>query len=730
LIPILGITKYPKYKPTQKMTMELKYLDLGKLFIAFILFFLMLPNLVLCQSNMLYSGGYMYHKVDEYTDVIKSSGFNTIVIWSVHIGDTGNLILNEALIVEDGEYVGREEWPEELNRILVPPTSVNRLELSVGSAGVPDWEMIEKLIDEEGTGPTSSLYKNFAKIKELLPIVAINNDDESNYDVASTVAFSKMLIDLGFDITFAPYTFQSFWSNVYNQLEDYSPGSVDKIYVQAYAGGTGNTPSAWNGAFDIQVTPGLWGCTVQSPEQLENQFSGWSNTADGGFLWIFEDLLNCNPSSITEYADAINNAFDIPPPELEKASSPFPANGETGISVDADLTWTGGSFDAVHKLYFSPSPILTEANFQGDQTTSTFDPGTLERNRTYYWRVDETNETGTVTGDTWSYTTEITTSGPSQNTEPLPADASKGIRKDVKLSWNAGDNAVSHDIYFGTENPPPFVANQTQTSFTPNDIEPLTTYYWQVNSVNSESTTTGDIWSFTSIEPNLAPDAAIAVSSEFNNTYSKERLVDGIIGINGNGEWASLGEQTPTARLTWNNQVTIKKIVLYDRPNGIEKIFSGILEFSDGSSIDVGELPDTGSAFEVEVDDKVATYVEFRPTNAVGPNVGLAEFEVFGLNGVVSSSADDLSISDTGNVFVFPNPSNGLFTIKLPESDANVEFGIYSTTGNLIYKSGTVPVNDNKIQVNLAEVTQGLKGGYFLHLTQANYSSVRKIVLE
>jgi len=616
----------------------------------------------------------MYHKVDEYSDIIKTSGFNTLVIWSVHISETGNLILNESLIFEDGEYVGREEWPEELENLLEAPTSIERIELSVGSFGVPDWEMIQQLVETEGTGPTSTLYKNFAKIKEILPISAINNDDESNYDVDSTVAFSKMLIDLGFNITFAPYTFQSFWGNVYDELEEYSSGSVDEVYVQAYAGGTGNTPSGWNNLFDINVVPGLWGCTVQSPSQLENQFSG---------------------------------------------------------CVDNDLTWSGGSYDAEHLIYFGTSPILTDIYFQGSLTSSTYDPGTLEKNRTYYWRVDQRNETGLVTGTTWSFTTEENVSAPGLASNPSPETDALEVRADVILSWDEGINTVSYDVYFGSVNPPPFVVNQSQSSFNPSDLDPLTTYYWQVNSVNSESTTIGDVWTFTTIEPNLAPAAEITVSSEFNNTYSKERLVDGIIGINGNGEWASLGEQTPTARLTWNDKVIIKKIVLYDRPNGIEKIFSGILEFSDGSTITVGELPDTGSALEISVDFKEVDYVEFRPIDAIGPNVGLAEFEVFGTFAEVNAIKDG-SILDSDNdqaVTIFPNPTDGLTTIKIESEGSKVDYSIFSNDGKVIFESENEVLENNTIELNLKNITQNISGIYFLQVVQSEKITVLKIIL-
>jgi len=46
---------------------------------------------------------------------------------------------------------------------------------------------------------------------------------------------------------------------------------------------------------------------------------------------------------------------------------------------------------------------------QGNQSFTTFDPGTMANDTTYYWRIDEVNTGGTTTGVVWSFTTESPT---------------------------------------------------------------------------------------------------------------------------------------------------------------------------------------------------------------------------------------------------------------------------------------------------------------------------------
>jgi hypothetical protein len=85
-----------------------------------------------------------------------------------------------------------------------------------------------------------------------------------------------------------------------------------------------------------------------------------------------------------------------------KATGPSPANGATNVGVTTDLIWAAGSGATSHDVYFG---TVSPGTFQGNQTGTIFDTGTMSNNTIYYWHIDEKNAGGTTTGDVWSFTT-------------------------------------------------------------------------------------------------------------------------------------------------------------------------------------------------------------------------------------------------------------------------------------------------------------------------------------
>jgi fibronectin type 3 domain-containing protein len=96
------------------------------------------------------------------------------------------------------------------------------------------------------------------------------------------------------------------------------------------------------------------------------------------------------------------------------AVGPSPADNAINVDVGADLSWTAGLFAASHDVYFGSSATPT---FVGNQSSTTYDPGTLTEGTTYYWAINEVNASGTMAGPVWSFTTG--TAGPKLSTATI-----------------------------------------------------------------------------------------------------------------------------------------------------------------------------------------------------------------------------------------------------------------------------------------------------------------------
>lgn len=133
---------------------------------------------------------------------------------------------------------------------------------------------------------------------------------------------------------------------------------------------------------------------------------------------------------------------------------------------------------------------------------------------------------------------------------------------------------------------------------------------------------------------NLALQATVKASS-VGELFKAEAVNDGVVDgypDNINHEWASANEtEGAKIRLTWNEEISVSKIWLFDRPSHNEHIKGASIELSDGSSFEIGELPNSEyAAKELTFDKKEIKWLEITVTS-VGraTNIGLAEIAVF-----------------------------------------------------------------------------------------------------
>ena len=101
---------------------------------------------------------------------------------------------------------------------------------------------------------------------------------------------------------------------------------------------------------------------------------------------------------------------------LGKAYGSVPANKATDVPRDVVLSWAPAETAVAHDLYFGTAAADVAAASRTDplgvavataMDANNYDLGSLEFGQTYYWRVDEVEDDGTIDrGDLWSFAVE------------------------------------------------------------------------------------------------------------------------------------------------------------------------------------------------------------------------------------------------------------------------------------------------------------------------------------
>lgn len=189
-------------------------------------------------------------------------------------------------------------------------------------------------------------------------------------------------------------------------------------------------------------------------------------------------------------------------------TSPSPAIGANGVAINPMLSWMASAGATAYDVYLGTSQSDVEnagqedAVYEGSVGATSYSPAELEGNTQYFWRIDAKGPGGVATGTVWQFTT-----APAKAENPMPTLNQMNVSLDAMLSWSAGDGAVSHDVYLGTDmtsvtdadnGDAEFQVNQLGTTFTPvATLTGNTTYYWRIDEKGMFGTTKGTVWQFT-----------------------------------------------------------------------------------------------------------------------------------------------------------------------------------------------------------------------------------------
>jgi hypothetical protein len=196
-------------------------------------------------------------------------------------------------------------------------------------------------------------------------------------------------------------------------------------------------------------------------------------------------------------------------------TAPYPAQNMINAPLPVMLTWqtTDPENDPLHyDVYFGTAadpPVVGT-----DVPQASYDPGTLQYNTQYHWKVTAKDDHGnTTSGPLWTFTTSIEPGAPGTPVNPVPANNAINQLRKLSLRWQLSGGSgpvINFEIHFGTTNTPPAVATIPGAANPIYDVSGLaldSDYYWYVVSLGQNNKNTqGALWHFHTSTTNPPPN--------------------------------------------------------------------------------------------------------------------------------------------------------------------------------------------------------------------------------
>ncbi len=178
---------------------------------------------------------------------------------------------------------------------------------------------------------------------------------------------------------------------------------------------------------------------------------------------------------------------------------PQPADGQTEVMTNEDLSWAPGLGAVSHEVYLGTNKADVAAGsggtFKGSVTELNFDPGPLLPGSTYYWRIDEKASDGTITpGEIWSFTTvEFVVVDDFESYNDYPPN-------EIWNTWIDGFGTTTNGSTVGYPDPDfPAGEHYVETTVVHGGAQSMPFFYDNSTASYSEAVRTfdGDPWDFT-----------------------------------------------------------------------------------------------------------------------------------------------------------------------------------------------------------------------------------------
>ncbi|MBX2819519.1 MAG: fibronectin type III domain-containing protein [Rhodothermaceae bacterium] len=169
-----------------------------------------------------------------------------------------------------------------------------------------------------------------------------------------------------------------------------------------------------------------------------------------------------------------------------------PVNQGSNIQTSLELQWDVSDGADTYSLQVSEDPNFgTNLVDRHGMTGHFFVLRDLEIDKSYYWRVNATNDVGESNwSDTWQFAPKLPATRPTTPGLVLPEDSTQGLTETVLFSWDPVEGATHYHLQVALE--PSYlrkVANAEllrDNTMAVRELVDTYIYFWRVRAVNPE----------------------------------------------------------------------------------------------------------------------------------------------------------------------------------------------------------------------------------------------------
>jgi len=429
-----------------------------------------------------------------------------------------------------------------------------------------------------------------------------------------------------------------------------------------------------------------------------------------------------------------------------KASVPNPGSGLTNVQLTSgnlSLKWSGSTNTQTYAVYFGTDPLnLTKLGDVAYVAAPTYPLTGLSPAITYYWRIDATNNKGTITGDVWNFTAltpELVgywpfkeAAGEGQQIADISSYSNNGQldaafdNSTVRVSGKA-DKALD----FATLLPNKLmvsIPNENQILF---DKNSFSVSFWMkadASLIPAGSTLSSYILCKGSMTKNAVTGAT---GRRFNVEIKSNQLRYAIDDDKTKTELVSTLAATSYFNGNWVNVMIIRDVTASRLKIYTNGLLTGEKADATGTAIGIGEATDLviGNIGALEL------YANTTPA----PYKGLFD-ELKMFNYALSASevlsqynqallSNEKFIENKNNVTIYPNPVKDKIFINIPNNTLSfVNATLSDITGRIILKEKIQSDGNETFTLNIAN--KRVSGLYILNVSGENLNSNFKIVSE